>query len=73
MASRHSSTAVPNSTRKFIVDHNAASGLMEPEKMQAARSPRRLAKRHAGDIVIIQLRKSGALHTIEPAVDPKAK
>jgi len=37
---------------KFLVDHNAASGLMEPEN-QAARSPRRLAKVHAGDIVII--------------------
>ena len=30
-------------------------------------------KAHAGKIVIIQLRKSGALHTIEPAVDRKAK
>jgi hypothetical protein len=52
---------------KFLVDHNAAC-----RKIQAARSPRLLAKspcrryRH-------HLRKSGALHTIEPAVDPKAK
>jgi len=40
---------------------------------QAARSPRRLAKVYADDIATIHLRKQNALHTIEPAVDAKAK
>ena len=30
-------------------------------------------KMYADDIAAIHLRKSGAVHTIEPAVDPKAK
>ena len=79
---------------KFFVDHNAASGLMEPEnlfrlleeyKIEATLMRTQSAatklldhldgwqKIYADDIATIHLRKPGALHTIEPAVDAKAK
>jgi hypothetical protein len=79
---------------KFFVDHNAASGLMEPEnlfrlleeyKIEATLMRTQSAatklldhldgwqKIYADDIATIHLRKSGALHTIEPAVDAEAK
>jgi hypothetical protein len=79
---------------KFFVDHNAASGLMEPENLFRLLEEYRIEatlmrtqsaatklldhldgwqKVYADDIATIHLRKSGALHTIEPAVDPKAK
>ncbi len=79
---------------KFFVDHNNASGLMEPEKLfrlldqydieatllrtQSA-STKLLdhidgwQKVYSDDIATIHVRKAGAVHTIEPAVDPKAK
>ena len=74
---------------KFFVDHNAASGLMEPEnlfrlldehKIEATLMRTQSAatklldhidgwqKIYSDDIATIHLRKSGALHTIEPAV-----
>jgi hypothetical protein len=79
---------------KFFVDHNAASGLMEPEnlfrlldeyKIEATLMRTQSAatklldhldgwqKVYADDIATIHVRKAGASHTIEPAVDPKAK
>jgi hypothetical protein len=79
---------------KFFVDHNAASGLMEPEnlfrlleqyKIEATLMRTQSAatklldhldgwqKIYADDIATIHLRKQDALHTIEPAVDGKAK
>ncbi|HEY3029369.1 MAG TPA: hypothetical protein VGJ68_04205, partial [Bradyrhizobium sp.] len=79
---------------KFFVDHNAASGLMEPEnlfrlleeyKIEATLMRTQSAatklldhldgwqRIYADDIATIHLRKPGALHTIEPAVDAKAK
>ncbi len=79
---------------KFFVDHNAASGLMEPEnlfrlldeyKIEATLMRTQSAatklldhmdgwqKVYADDIATIHVRKAGALHTIEPVVDPKAK
>src|SRR5258706_2319624 len=79
---------------KFFVDHNAASGLMEPEnlfrlleeyKIEATLMRTQSAatklldhldgwqKVYADDIATIHLRKQDALHTIEPAVDAKAK
>jgi len=79
---------------KFFVDHNAASGLMEPEnlfrlldqyKIEATLMRTQSAatklldhvdgwqKVYADDIATIHLRTPGALHTIEPAVDAKAK
>ncbi|HVD84558.1 MAG TPA: hypothetical protein VNC42_10040 [Bradyrhizobium sp.] len=79
---------------KFFVDHNAASGLMEPEnlfrlleeyKIEATLMRTQSAatklldhldgwqKIHADDIATIHLRKQDALHTVEPAVDAKAK
>jgi hypothetical protein len=79
---------------KFFVDHNAASGLMEPENlfrlleqynieatlMRTQSAATKLLdhidgwqKVFADDIATIHVRKSGAVHTIEPAVDPKAK
>ncbi len=79
---------------KFFVDHNAASGLMEPEnlfrlleqyKIEATLMRTQSAatklldhldgwqKIYADDIATIHLRKQDALHTIEPAVDAKAK
>jgi hypothetical protein len=79
---------------KFFVDHNAASGLMEPEnlfrlleqyKIEATLMRTQSAatklldhidgwqKVYADDIATIHVRKSGAVHTVEPAVDPKTK
>ena len=79
---------------KFFVDHNAASGLMEPEnlfrlleqyKIEATLMRTQSAatklldhidgwqKVYADDIATVHLRKSGAVHTVEPAVDPGAK
>jgi hypothetical protein len=79
---------------KFFVDHNAASGLMEPEnlfrlldeyRIQATLMRTQSAatklldhvdgwqKVYADDIATIHVRKAGALHTREPAVDPAAK
>lgn len=79
---------------KFFVDHNAASGLMEPENLFRLLEEYRIEatlmrtqsaatklldhidgwqKVYADDIATIHVRKPGAWHTIEPAVDPKAK
>ena len=79
---------------KFFVDHNAASGLMEPENlfrlleqynieatlMRTQSAATKLLdhvdgwqKIYADDIATIHVRKAGAVHTAEPAVDPKAK
>jgi len=79
---------------KFFVDHNAASGLMEPEnlfrlleqyKIEATLMRTQSAasklldhidgwqKVYTDDIATIHVRKAGAVHTIEPAVDPKTK
>src|SRR6267142_1244517 len=79
---------------KFFVDHNAASGLMEPDnlfrlleqyKIEATLMRTQSAatklldhvdgweKIYSDDIATIHLRKAGAPHTTEPAVDPKAK
>jgi hypothetical protein len=78
---------------KFMVDHNAASGLMEPEnlfrlldeyKIEATLMRTQSAatklldhmdgwqKVYSDDIATIHVRKSGAMHTLEPAIDPKA-
>jgi hypothetical protein len=79
---------------KFFVDHNAASGLMEPENLFRLLDQYRIEatllrtqsaatklldhidgwqKVYADDIATIHVRKPGAVHTVEPAVDPKAK
>jgi hypothetical protein len=79
---------------KFFVDHNAASGLSEPDnlfrlleayKIEATLMRTQSAatklldhidgwqKIYADDIATIHVRKAGAVHTVEPAVDPKAK
>jgi hypothetical protein len=79
---------------KFFVDHNAASGLMEPENlfrlldqynieatlMRTQSAATKLLdhidgwqKVYSDDIATIHVRKAGAVHTVEPAVDPKAK
>jgi hypothetical protein len=79
---------------KFFVDHNAASGLMEPEnlfrlleqyKIEATLMRTQSAatklldhidgwqKLYADDIATIHVRKPGAVHTVEPAVDPKPR
>ena len=79
---------------KLFVDHNAASGLMEPENlfrlleeynieatlMRTQSAATKLLdhidgwqKVYADDIATIHVRKAGAVHTAEPAVDPKAK
>ena len=79
---------------KFFVDHNAASGLMEPENlfrileqykidatfMRTQSAASKLLdhidgwqKIYSDDIATIPVRNAGAVHTIEPAVDPKAK
>ncbi len=79
---------------KFFVDHNAASGLMEPEnlfrlleqyKIEATLLRTQSAatklldhidgwqKIYADDIATIHVRKPGAVHTAEPAIDPAAK
>ena len=78
---------------KFFVDHNAASGLMEPKNLFRLLEEYRIEatlmrtqsaatklldhldgwqKVYADDIATIHLRKSGARHTVEPAVDAKA-
>jgi hypothetical protein len=78
---------------KFFVDHNAASGLMEPENlfrlleaysieatlMRTQSAATKLLdhidgwqKVYADDIATIHLRKPGAVHGAEPAVDAKA-
>jgi hypothetical protein len=79
---------------KFFVDHNAASGLMEPDnlfhlleeyKIEATLMRTQSAatklldhidgwqKVYTDDVATIHLRKEGAMHTVEPAADPKAK
>jgi hypothetical protein len=79
---------------KFFVDHNAVSGLMEPEnlfrlldeyKIEATLMRTKSAatklldhidgwqKVYADDIATIHVRKAGAVHTVEPAVDPTTK
>ncbi|MGZ5872659.1 MAG: hypothetical protein ACXWKP_11175 [Bradyrhizobium sp.] len=79
---------------KFFVDHNAASGLMEPDNlfrlleqykieatlMRSQSAATKLLdhldgwqKVYADDVATIHVRKSGAVHTVEPLVDPKAK
>jgi hypothetical protein len=79
---------------KFFVDHNAASGLMQPDnlfrlldqyKIEATLMRTQSAatklldhmdgwqKIYSDDIATIHVRKPGAVHTVEPAVDPKAK
>jgi hypothetical protein len=79
---------------KFFVDHNAASGLMEPENlfrlleqydieatlMRTQSAATKLLdhidgwqKVYSDDIATIHVRKLGAVHTVEPAVDPVAK
>ena len=79
---------------KFFVDHNAASGLMEPENlfrlldeynieatlMRTQSAATRLLdhidgwqKIYSDEIATIHLRKAGAMHTHDPAVDPTPK
>jgi hypothetical protein len=79
---------------KFFVDHNAASGLMQPENLFRLLEQYRIEatlmrtqsaatklldhidgwqKVYADDIATIHVRKAGAVHTAEPAVDPAAK
>lgn len=79
---------------KFFVDHNAASGLMQPENLFRLLEQYRIdatlmrtqsaatklldhidgwQKVYADDIATIHVRKAGAVHTAEPAVDPRAK
>jgi hypothetical protein len=79
---------------KFFVDHNAASGLMEPENLfrlleayhiEATLMRTRSAatklldhldgwqKVYTDDVATIHVRKAGAMHTIEPVVDTKAR
>src|SRR5262249_22948731 len=78
----------------FFVDHNAASGLMEPDNLfrlldeyrieatlmrtqsAATKLPDHVdgwQKIYSDDIATIHLRKSGAVHTREPAVDAAHK
>ncbi|WP_024511094.1 MerC domain-containing protein [Bradyrhizobium sp. ARR65] len=78
---------------KFFVDHNAASGLMEPDNlfrlldqydiqatlMRTQSAATKLLDHMDGwqniysdDIATIHLRKAGATHTREPAIDPEA-
>jgi hypothetical protein len=78
---------------KFFVDHNAASGLMEPDnlfrmldeyKIEATLMRTQSAatklldhmdgwqKVYSDDIATIHVRKSGAVHSVEPVIDPKA-
>jgi hypothetical protein len=79
---------------KFFVDHNAASGLMQPDNlfrlldqydieatlMRTQSAATKLLdhmdgwqKVYSDDIATIHVRKPGAMHTVEPAVDPKTK
>ena len=78
---------------KFFVDHNAASGLMEPDNlfrmleeyqieatlMRTQSAATKLLdhmdgwqKVYSDDIATIHARKSGAVHNVESAIDPKA-
>jgi hypothetical protein len=78
---------------KFFIDHNAASGLMEPENlfrlleeysieatlMRTQSAATKLLdhidgwqKVYADDIATIHVRKPGAVHSADPAVDAKA-
>ena len=77
---------------KFFVEHNAASGLMEPDNLFRLLEQYRIEatlmrtqsaatklldhvdgwqKVYSDDIATIHLRKAGAVHTVEPAVEPK--
>ena len=77
---------------KFFVDHNAASGLMEPDNLFRLLDQYRIEatlmrtqsaatklldhmdgwqKVYADDIATIHLRKPGAIHSVEPAIDSK--
>ena len=79
---------------KFFVDHNAASGLMQPDNlfrlldqydieatlMRTQSAATKLLdhmdgwqKVYSDDIATIHVRKRGAVHTVEPVVDPKTK
>ena len=79
---------------KFFVDHNSASGLMEPENLfrlldqyaieatllRTQSAATKLLdhmdgwqKVYSDDIATIHVRKRGAVHTVDPTVDPKAK
>jgi hypothetical protein len=79
---------------KFFVDHNAASGLMEPDNlfrlleqyrieatlMRTQSAATKLLDRvdgwekiYADEIATIHLRRPGAAHTVEPAVNARAK
>jgi hypothetical protein len=79
---------------KFFVDHNAASGLMEPDNLfrlleqynieatllRTQSAATKLLDHvdgwqriYSDDLATIHLRKAGAMHTVEPAVDPKTK
>ena len=79
---------------KFFVDHNNASGLMEPEnlfrlleeyKIEATLMRTQSAattlldhldgwqKVYSDEIATIHLRKAGALHSVNPVVEPAAK
>jgi hypothetical protein len=79
---------------KFFVDHNAASGLMEPDNLFRLLDQYRIEatlmrtqsaatklldhmdgwqKVYADDIATIHVRKPGAIHTVAPAIDPKAQ
>ena len=79
---------------KFFVDHNAATGLMQPDNLfrllaqydieatllRTQSAATKLLDRvdgwqkiYSDDIATIHLRKAGAVHSVEPAVDPKAK
>ncbi|MDE2063962.1 MAG: hypothetical protein KGJ00_16300 [Bradyrhizobium sp.] len=79
---------------KFFVDHNNASGLIEPENlfrllkeydiqatlMRTQSAATKLLdhmdgwqKVYSDDIATIHLRKAGALHTLEPVVEPGAR
>ena len=79
---------------KFFVDHDAASGLHEPDNlfrlldqynieatlMRTQSAATKLLghvdgwqKVYSDDIATIFVRKAGAVHTVEPAVDPNTK
>jgi hypothetical protein len=79
---------------KFFIDHNAASGLMEPDnlfhlleqyKIEATLMRTQSAatklldhvdgwqRVYSDDVATIHLRKAGAVHTVEPGVEPKPK
>ena len=79
---------------KFFIDHNAASGLMEPDNLFRLLDQYRIEatlmrtqsaatkllyhvdgwqKVYADDIATIFVRKPGAMHSVEPVVDPTTK